>query len=209
LNLRNGMSYRWNSSDSPHFPPWPIHHSQWWKRPTTPSTTYSMQVEVIITMNCNRLLWNSNVESSQISQNCTASPQPKVGFDSEPTLACRMQWIYYQLWSAVIGISISYRRIVITTSGFVVAMHTDRENLCWTIQNFVSVDVTSNLESTETYILTPKLHFYLVPTQKGRIYAELYRISCRSLFHRIWRARKPIFRRQNCISLSFLCVVIG
>ena len=32
------------------------------------------------------------------------------------------------------------------------------------LQNFTSVDVTSNMASTETCILTPKLHFYLVPT---------------------------------------------
>ena len=43
--------------------------------------------------------------------------------------------------------SISYRRIVITTSGFVVAMLPDRENSCRTIQNFMSVDIPLTLAS--------------------------------------------------------------
>ena len=61
-------------------------------------------------------------------------------------------------------ISTSHRRIVITTSGFVVAWHTDSENSCRTIQNFMSVDVPLTLASSKTYIQTPKSHFYLVPT---------------------------------------------
>ena len=31
------------------------------------------------------------------------------------------------------------------------------------MQNFKSVNIPSNLASTETYILTPESHFYLVP----------------------------------------------
>ena len=49
-------------------------------------------------------------------------------------------------------ISISFRRIVITTSGFEVAMLPDRENSCRTIQNSMSVDVPLTLASSKTYI---------------------------------------------------------
>jgi hypothetical protein len=61
-------------------------------------------------------------------------------------------------------ICISFRRIVITTSGSVV------ENSCRTIQNFVSVDVPLDLACTKTYILTPKLHFYLVPAHSNNYF---------------------------------------
>jgi hypothetical protein len=42
----------------------------------------------------------------------------------------------------------------------------------------------------------------------GRIDAELYRISCWSMFHWLWRPQKPMSRRRNCISISYQRTVI-
>jgi len=42
----------------------------------------------------------------------------------------------------------------------------------------------------------------------GRIHVELYRISCRSMFHCLWRPRKPMSRRRNCISNAYRRIVI-
>jgi hypothetical protein len=64
-------------------------------------------------------------------------------------------------------ISISYLTTVITTSGFVVALHPDMEKFTHsrrTIENFMSIDVPLTLASSKTYIWTSKLHFYLIPT---------------------------------------------
>jgi len=66
-----------------------------------------------------------------------------------------------------ICISTSYRRIVVTTSGFVVSMPPGRQ---------------------DSY--------------------DLYRTSCRSIFHRLRRPRKPIFRRQHCNSISLRRIAV-
>jgi len=45
------------------------------------------------------------------------------------------------------------------------------------LQKFTSVDVTSNMASAETCILTPKLHFYLVPTHSKNTFGFVSAIS--------------------------------
>ena len=85
-------------------------------------------------------------------------PDVENSFQTEPCITwCRsmFRWLWRprKLMSRRRNcISMSHRHLVITTSGFDVAMLPDRWNSCRTIHNLMLVDIPLTLASSKTYI---------------------------------------------------------